>query len=365
MRRLTVLSVAYPLAPVGPDAVGGAEQVLALLDAALTRAGHRSIVVACEGSAVAGTLVAVPRTAGALTVAARREAQQRHRDAIEAALRRWPIDLVHLHGIDFSAYLPGPGAPVLATLHLPPSWYPPAVFRPSRPATYLNCVSASQRRDCPPEAGPLPVIENGVPVDRLAPRPSRRRHAVALGRICPEKGFHHALDAAALAGVPLALAGEVFRYEAHERYFEQEIRPRLGGARRFLGPVGFARKRRLLATARCLLAPSLVPETSSLVAMEALACGTPVVGFPAGALAEIVEHGRTGFLVRDAREMAAAIAAAGTLDPEACRDAASTRFAADRMARQYLELYERLAGGAGAGEPVGEATREAATCPSG
>ncbi len=340
--RLTVLNVAYPLAPVGPDAAGGAEQIVTHLDRALTRAGHRSIVVACEGSVAQGMLVATPWPEGELTDAVRRAAQARHRQSIEQALRQWPVDLVHLHGIDFDQYLPPPGVPVLVTLHLPPSWYPPAVFHLQRPRTFLQCVSRSQRRVCPEAAGLLPEIENGVPVEELAARHAKRRFALALGRICPEKGYHHALEAAARARMPLLLAGEVFHYEAHERYFEDEIRPRLDRSRRFLGPVGWHRKRRLLSAARCLLVPSLVPETSSLVAMEALACGTPVVAFRAGALVDIVEHGRTGFLVNDAAEMADAMTAVDHLDPEACREAARTRFALGRMTRQYLERYQEL-----------------------
>ena len=89
--------------------------------------------------------------------------------------------------------------------------------------------------------------------------------------------------------------------------------------------------------------PSLVAETGSLVAMEALACGTPVVAFPAGALADIVEPGVTGFLVKDAQEMAEAIAAAGTIDPERCREAARARFSLGRMVERYLAVYERFA----------------------
>jgi glycosyltransferase involved in cell wall biosynthesis len=180
-------------------------------------------------------------------------------------------------------------------------------------------------------------------VDAFAGRHPKRNFALMLGRICPEKGVHLALDAARLAGISLLIAGEVYDYEAHRRYFEEEVRPRLDRQRRFLGPIGFARKRRLLNAARCVLVPSLAPETSSLVAREAAASGTPVIAFPNGALAETVEHGRTGFLVEDVEAMAAAIRDAGALDPETCRRVARERFRADTMIAAYLDVYARLA----------------------
>jgi glycosyltransferase involved in cell wall biosynthesis len=121
------------------------------------------------------------------------------------------------------------------------------------------------------------------------------------------------------------------------------VQPRLDRRRRFLGPLGFARKRRFLNAARCLVLPSLAQETSSLVAMEALACGTPVVAFPNGALSELVEHGRTGFLVHDIEEMADAMQRAGELSPEPCRAAARQWFSLDRMVRGYFAAYEELA----------------------
>ena len=345
-RSLTVLSVAYPLAPVGPDAVGGAEQVLSAVDRALVASGHRSVVVAQEGSTVAGALRPVPRPAGALDDAARARAQAGTARAVAEALRAEQVDALHLHGIDFHAYLPPPGPPALITLHLPPSWYPAEALRPSRPGTWLHGVSASQHAALlDGRAEPLlPPVPNGVPVEALGrARHARRSFALALGRVCPEKGQHLALLAARAVGVPLLIGGAVYPYEAHERYFAEEVAPLLDRRRRFLGPVGFARKRRLLAAARCVLVPSTAPETSSLVAMEAAACGTPVVAFASGALPEVVEHGRTGFLVPDAAGMAEAIGRVGALDPEGIRRAARERFSEARMAGEYLSLFRRLA----------------------
>jgi glycosyltransferase involved in cell wall biosynthesis len=338
----TVLSVAYPFTPVGEDAVGGSEQVLTLLDRALTEAGHRSIVIAAEGSSVQGTLITSPRVSGKLDYSIRQWGQQIHKRLLHNALARYSVDLVHMHSLDFHRYLPEPGTPTLATLHLPPDWYPDSIFRLKRPQFYLNCVSSSQQKACPKSPLLLHSIPNGVDVDRLGGRSTRQKYVLALGRICPEKGFHFALEAAKRAHVDLLLAGEITPYQEHHEYFRKRIRPRLDGHRQFLGPVGFNRKKRLLSQARCLLITSTVAETSSLVAMEALAAGTPVIAFPSGALPEIVEHGRTGFIVSDAKEMAQAIRAVDKLDPEECKLTARRRFCSRRMVEQYMQAYRGI-----------------------
>src|SRR5438045_2285662 len=154
--------------------------------------------------------------------------------------------------------------------------------------SWFSCVSRAQARELSDLEHLIATIENGVEVHRTANK-HRRRFAAGLGRICPEKNFHAALDAAAAAHTPMLLAGRVFAYPDHEAYFGSMIRPRLDGVRRFIGEVGPRKKTALLSRARCLLAPSLAPETSSLVAMEAICCGTPVIGYRSRALAEIVE----------------------------------------------------------------------------
>src|SRR5436190_12242993 len=108
---LTILSVAFPFAAVSVDAVGGAEQILALLDRGIGAAGHRSIVIAREGSRVEGELIAPRADHG------------EWRDAIAGVISRGGIDLVHMHGLDFAEYMPDADCAVLATLHLPVSFY--------------------------------------------------------------------------------------------------------------------------------------------------------------------------------------------------------------------------------------------------
>ena len=341
---LCVLNVAYPFAPVTADPVGGAEQVLSALDRALVAAGARSVVLAAEGSQPAGELEPLPQPAGEIDEARRAAVHATLRERMAETIARVRPDVVHLHGIDFHHYLPADGPAALVTLHLPLDWYPAQAMAPARSGTWLTQVSRDQARRAPPGARLTQPIENGVDLEAF--RPARKRgYAVALGRICPEKGFHHALDAARAAGLPMLLAGAVFPYADHRRYFEDEIRPRLDRRRRWVGPVTGAAKRRLIAAARCLVAPSLAPETSSLVAREALAAGTPVVALRNGALVEAIEPGRTGILVDAPEALPEALAAAAALDPRECRRAAERRFSDRAMIGSYLAAYRRLAAG--------------------
>lgn len=340
-RALTIVSVAYPFAPVSADPVGGAEQVLAQLDRALVAAGHRSIVVAVEGSRVAGELRSHRAVSGEIDDSARRAVHANVRDLLQSTIASARPDVVHLHGIDFAGYLPAPGPPVVATLHLPLAWYAPGALAPERPRTWLHPVSSSQARSAPSGAVLADVIENGVDLVTVAAK--KRSFALTLGRICPEKGIDDAIAAARRADVPLFIAGTAFPYRDHQRYLHDTVLPGLDRSRRWIGAVAGMQKKRLLAQARCVLVPSKAPETSSLVAMEALAAGTPVIAYRAGALVDIVEHGRTGFLVDGVEAMARAIASAGDIDPRTCRRVVEERFAVERMTGAYLERYRALA----------------------
>lgn len=343
---LTVLQVAYPFAQVTDDTAGGAEQILAAIDRALIASGHRSIVVAASGSRVHGELVSVPMVSGPLTPEVIEGTYPSVREAIARVLSGKRVDLVHLHGVDYLAYLPSCDPPVLVTLHMPPSFYPEAVRQPAK-GVFLHGVSRAQHEAFAAPERLLAPIPNGIPLDRFGPPCPKDDYVVCLGRVCPEKGYHLALDAAKAAGMPLVLAGEVFPYPDHVRYFEEMIRPRLSAHARFVGSVGVGARRELLRRARCLLVPSVVPETSSLVSMEALASGTPVVAFRRGALPEILEDGKTGFLVDDVDGMVEALRHVGTLEPNLCRRIAEERFSDAAMSERYLARYSDLARDAG------------------
>ena len=340
---LTVVSVSYPLAKVLPATAGGAEQVLATIDRALVLEGHRSLVLAPEGSRCHGLLIPAEVPRGTLDEAAKAQSRRIFKELLDHTLTRYSVDVVHMHGLDFSEYLPDGDVPIVVSLHLPLSWYAPHALEPTGPNKKLVCVSRFQARTAPPHAHIACVIPNGVDLDGFSSPRRSGNYLLAMGRICPEKGLHFAIEAAEQAQINLIIAGTVYEYAEHRRYFDSEIAPRLNDRIRFIGPVGGERKRSLLAGAKCLLVPSLVHETSSLIAMESLAAGTPVVAWRNGALPELISEGRTGFLASSVAEMAQAIARLDEIDRQACRQEAENRFDAREMASRYLKLYERAA----------------------
>ena len=344
---LRVLYVAYPMLPVTQSVPGGAEQALWTLEREMSERGHVTTVAACGGSQVAGRLVATGAAPIELDVFEQRKAE--HEDAVIAEITRArhagePYDIVHDESGSLWQRAREIKEPVLATLHLPKTFYWRRAFEAVSSNMYFNCVSDSQLASFSDAPHMLGVIANGVRVsDFPAPVAERNEYLVWVGRICEEKGPQVAIEVARLAGVPLVIAGDVYRFSYHQNFFEREIWPRLDGShiRRVQTP-GFAEKVKLLSRARALLVTSLVAETSSLVAMEAMACGTPVVAFRRGALPEVVEDRVTGFLVDTPEEMVSALASTSTIDARSCRAHVERKFFAARMADDYESMYRRI-----------------------
>jgi glycosyltransferase involved in cell wall biosynthesis len=330
--------------PVSDASCGGAEQMLWTLERELARRGHKTAVAACEHSRVAGELIVTGEAPTRSDAFDFRAAE--HSRRVICAVREGEFDLVHDKSGFFWRHAKEIDVPVLATLHLPRSFYPEELFESVFENLQFNCVSESQAQQFAKVPGMSGVVPNGIAIERFPYEPNKSDYVLWLGRICPEKAPHLAMDAAEHAGVRLVMAGQVYPFSWHREYFDKEVKPRLERAREMVHWVGtpaFEEKVSLLAKARAVLLPTLAPETSSLVAMEAMACGTPVIAFPGGALPEIVQHGMTGYLVEDFREMAERISDVNRLWPEEARSIAVGNFSAEIMANAYEAIYQEIA----------------------
>jgi glycosyltransferase involved in cell wall biosynthesis len=341
-QSLSILYVAYPLLAVTEESAGGAEQMLLTVERGMAALGHRTTVAAADGSHVYGTLLP---TGAAATEPDQYEAREReHKARILAYLRDHTdeFDLIHDESGRFFRMADECSAPVLATLHLPRSFYREEWFQRRATNLYLSCVSHSQSRTFKGVPNLLGVVQNGIAVEQFPFTRDKDDYVLWLGRICEEKAPHLAIAAAQRAGLPLVIAGQIYPFSYHQNYFEREIRPHLNGRVRFVDTPLALQKIELLRHARALLLTSTVEETSSLVAMEAMACGTPVVGFRRGAFPEIVTNSETGFIVDTIEEMAAALRDVDSISPEKCRARVEQHFSSSRMAREYEALYRRV-----------------------
>jgi glycosyltransferase involved in cell wall biosynthesis len=207
----------------------------------------------------------------------------------------------------------------------------------------LVSISDDQRRPMP-RANWLGTVYHGLPRDLHTFGEGSSGYLAFLGRVAPEKGLDRAIAIARRAGVPLKVAAKI--YPEERDYYKQVIEPLLRESRgsvEFLGEVGGRAKDEFLGNARALLFPIDWPEPFGLVMIEALACGTPVIAFRNGSVPEVIADGVTGFVVDTAEEAAEAVGRVAWLDRPTCRKVFEERFGAARMARDYLDVYRRLA----------------------
>lgn len=349
-----ILYVAYPLLQVYDESAGGAEQILWTLEREMARSGVHTTVAASAGSRVSGELFSTGQPCTQPDDYERRRVE--HEDRIVEFVHRCAhegkaFDLIHDHSGSFWKRAAQVNVPVLATLHLPRSFYPAGSFDDVPANVSFNCVSDSQARSFADLDALAGVISNGIALDCFAAasdvtQNGDRQGLLWLGRICEEKAPHLALEIAERVGLPITLAGQVYPFSYHQQYFDREVAPRLHVMpnARFISAPSAELKRRLLRESQALLITSLAEETSSLVAMEAAASGTPVIAFPKGAHVEVVRDGVTGFLVEDPDQAVPALQNLSRINSETCIQHAQQNFSAIKMAEKYSQLYGRLAG---------------------
>lgn len=348
---LRIAITADPYVPVPPTEYGGIERVVDFLVEGLLARGHRVTLFAHPDSRTAAELVpyGVPPHVGPLP-----RARELAEVAVPLYRRRRDLDVVHSFG-RLAALLPILPVRRLAKLQTYQREAVPwrSVARAARLAgdsiRFTACSTSVWSRGGPPPAGRWTTVFNGVRTARYRPTESVPGDAplVFLGRLEPMKGAHHAIAVARRAGRRLVIAGNRVENGSAAGYFEREIAPHLSDAVVYVGPVDDARKNDLLGGAAALLMLVEWEEPFGIVMAEALACGTPVLGFPRGAVPEVVVPGVNGFLVSTLEEAAAAVPRLGALDRRAIRRDAEARFGDAAIVTAYERLYRELAGGSG------------------
>jgi glycosyltransferase involved in cell wall biosynthesis len=192
-------------------------------------------------------------------------------------------------------------------------------------------------------AGRWYIVPNGVQLGTFQFRSRVPTDAplVFLGRIERIKGPHLAIEVARRTGLPLVIAGNVA--DEHRDFFESHIRPHLDDSQiTYVGPVDDAQKNTLLGGAQALLMPVLWEEPFGIVMIEAMACGTPVIGMNRGAVAEVVEDGATGFVCEDLDALVRAVPRIDEIPRAACRDRVERLFSDRAVVDAYLRIYNEI-----------------------
>ena len=341
-RLLRIAQLAPVIFPTPPTGSGGTERIVHDLTEALVAKGHDVTLFAPSDSVTTARLVA-----GAPSLAALQAAHGRVAPGVPAALeaillgelraRVDTFDIVHCHGeFAHAAVLGDRRGRSITTVHWRLDELDRQIFFAAFPDLPVAAISRAQAAALP-SANLAGVVHHGIAADRYAPGGGQSGYLAFIGRMTDQKRPDRAIAIARAAGMPVRLAGAID--VGNPDYFAKNVAPALGPDVVHVGELDDAAKQRFLGDATALLFPIDWPEPFGLVMIEAMACGTPVIAWNRGSVAEIVEPGVTGFVVESEAEAVAAVAQARMLDRAAIRRRFEQRFTADRMADDYVALY--------------------------
>ncbi len=326
---------------VPPKQYGGTERIVSYLTEELVREGHDVTLFASGDSVTRARLVAPCRRSLRLSDGCI-DRMAHHVLMLEQVSQRvHEFDMVHYH-IDYLHFPLSRRAliPHVTTLHGRldiPDLVP--LYEQFRDMPVLS-ISNAQREPLP-WANWQATIYHGLPEDLFRFRPKPGRYLAFLGRISPEKRVDRAIEIAKRAGIPLKVAAKVDPVD--KDYFERTVEPLLRSAVvEYVGEISDEEKNQFLGNAYALLFPIDWPEPFGLVMIEAMACGTPVIAYDGGAVSEVIEEGRTGFIVKEVEGATEAVRQVPQLSRVRCRQVFEKRFTAAGMASNYLQAYERV-----------------------
>ncbi|HWO89089.1 MAG TPA: glycosyltransferase family 4 protein [Gemmatimonadales bacterium] len=339
--RIAQVSPLYESVP--PKYYGGTERVVSYLTEELHRQGHEVTLFASGDSVTAARLVAACRRSLRLDKHCV-DQMAHHVLMLERVFQcAGEFDVVHFH-VD---YLHFPLSRRKSLVHVTtlhgrldiPDLEP--LYREFREMPVVS-ISNAQREPLP-WANWQATVYHGLPDDLYRFRPEAGTYFAFLGRISPEKRVDRAIEIAKRVGMPLKIAAKVDRVDSD--YFQGVVAPLLRDPLiEYVGEIGDGEKDEFLGNAYALLFPIDWPEPFGLVMIEAMACGTPIIAYRQGSVAEVIEEGHTGFIVTTLEDAVEAARRIPELSRKRCREVFEQRFTARRMAADSLQVYERLVG---------------------
>ncbi len=339
MRIAQLVSI---LNPVSSESTKAICSHVALLTDAIVQEGHEAHLYAASDSKTSGTLHSI---SGASDMQKTMPADiQRHYTSMlisDCYQHAGDYDIVHSHfSLLSSFYADLVKTPTLISVHSPIRDEIRVFLQKYRHLSYVS-FSHAQRKQMP-ELNWVANIYHGIDTKRFAFHPFPKDYFLYLGRVTEEKGVHYAIEASKAAGVPLIIAGGSYPAEG---YWHKNIEPEINGKSiRYVGVANEAQKIELLQGARALLFPTQYDETFGLVMIEAMSCGTPVIGWRNGSVPEVVKDGVSGYIVESVDEMVKAIKSIDKISRQAARRRAEVYFSQDKMTEGYLRVYERMIG---------------------